>query len=441
MATTLIHRHQSDSGGTPVNAYLVEGASGVVVIDATLTVSGGRALRARVDAIGKPLLGVALTHAHPDHYGGLVEVTRGLEVPVFATRGVHEVTRRDDAVKEAILRPMFGDEWPAERAFPSEVVGDGQTVRLGDIALTVTDLGPSESPADSIWALADDPRRVFSADIAYNRKHAYLADGYVDEWLASIGRLRDELPVGTTLHPGHGEPAGLEILDWQQTYIETLVDAVKRADWDDPQRARAAVADTMRALLPTEELAFLMELSIEPLALRDRVLEPDQHLADVGAAEDAQEGGGRLIEARVDRLLGVERAVGEPAGGELRVLREQVEVREHEHAAQRELLLDRLVEVARAGDRRRRVVLADRADQGGSPAHAQRTDRGFQVLAADVVHVDVDAVGRRRGELGGDGTGAVVDGAVEAEVAHQPPVLSGPPAEPITLEAPSLRAS
>ena len=268
MATTLIHRHQSDSGGTPVNAYVVEGESGLVVIDATLTVSGGRALRARVDALGKPLLGVVITHAHPDHYGGLVEVTRGLEVPVFSTSGVHDVTRRDDAVKEAILRPMFGDDWPARRAFPSEVVEDGQTVRLGEIELTFTDLGPSESPADSICALADDPRRVFSADIAYNRKHGYLADGFVEEWLASIGRLRDELPPGTTLHPGHGEPAGLELLDWQQTYIETLVHAVEGANWEEPQRAHAAVVETMRALLPTDELAFLMELSIEPLARR-----------------------------------------------------------------------------------------------------------------------------------------------------------------------------
>ena len=113
MSSNLIHRFHATGGGTPVNAYIIESNSGAVAVDSTLTVSDARALRARVDGLGKPLLGVIVTHAHPDHYGGLVELVRDLDVPVFATSGVAEVIRRDDAVKETILRPMFGDEWAA----------------------------------------------------------------------------------------------------------------------------------------------------------------------------------------------------------------------------------------------------------------------------------------------------------------------------------------
>ena len=268
MASLLVHRHRSDDANTPVNAYLIEGSDGIVGVDATLTVSGGRGLRARAEALGKPLLGVVVTHAHPDHYGGLVELVAGRDVPVFATKRVHDVIRRDDPVKEQILRPMFGDQWPAARAFPTDVVTDGETIELGDIALTVTDLGPSESPADSIWTLTREPRRVFSADIAYDRTHCYLADGFYEPWLASIHRLRAELAPGTTLHPGHGEPAGLEILDWQERYLETMLEAVRDADWDDPATAQASVIARMRTWLPSDQLAFLMELSVRPLAER-----------------------------------------------------------------------------------------------------------------------------------------------------------------------------
>src|SRR4051812_12228903 len=212
MSSPLVHRFTGQTAGTPVNAYLLEGAAGVVGVDATLTVSDGRALRQRVDALGKPLLGVVLTHAHPDHYGGLVELVRDLDVPVLATRGVAEAIRRDDPVKETILRPMFGDEWPAERAFPNREVADGDVVSFGGVALRVADLGPGESPHDSLWTLVGAPRPVFSGDVAYDRRHSSLADGHYAAWLSNIARLRRELDPGTTLHPGHGEPCGLEVL-------------------------------------------------------------------------------------------------------------------------------------------------------------------------------------------------------------------------------------
>jgi glyoxylase-like metal-dependent hydrolase (beta-lactamase superfamily II) len=266
MSSNLIHRFHAEGAGTPVNAYIIEGRSGSVVVDSTLTVSDGRALRARVDDLGKPLLGVVITHAHPDHYGGLVELVRDLEVPVFATSGVAEVIRRDDPVKEQILRPMFGDEWAPERAFPNQMVGDGELVALDGIRLRVTDMGPNESPHDSIWTLQDPGRQVFSADLAYDRHHCYLADGFHQEWLENIARARRGLPPGVTLHPGHGEPCGAEALDWQEGYINTFLDAVRQADWSDAERARAAVIKRMLEYLPTDALRFLMELSIDPVA-------------------------------------------------------------------------------------------------------------------------------------------------------------------------------
>jgi glyoxylase-like metal-dependent hydrolase (beta-lactamase superfamily II) len=145
-------------------------------------------------------------------------------------------------------------------------VGDGERVSLAGLEFTVLDLGPGESPHDSVWLLGDDRRTVFSGDQFYNHMHAYLADGFHEPWLANIARLRSELPRDALLHPGHGEPAGFELLDWQAHYIRTFVDAVTAADWTDPERAKASVIEAMVALEPTDELRFLMELSVEPLA-------------------------------------------------------------------------------------------------------------------------------------------------------------------------------
>jgi hypothetical protein len=48
---------------------------------------------------------------------------------------VASVIRRDDPIKEQILRPMFGDEWAVERAFPNQTVSDGETVSLDGIRI------------------------------------------------------------------------------------------------------------------------------------------------------------------------------------------------------------------------------------------------------------------------------------------------------------------
>src|SRR5262245_26798252 len=155
-----VHRFQGSL--FPVNAYVVETANAVVVIDATLGVSDGRRLGALVKATGKPLAAVVVTHGHPDHYGGIAALLNGRSAPVYAVGGVDRIIRRDDAVKDGILKPMFGSEWPAERRFPTEHIADGARVISGDAVLRVVDVGPGESPHDSWWVLeGPGPVRAF----------------------------------------------------------------------------------------------------------------------------------------------------------------------------------------------------------------------------------------------------------------------------------------
>jgi glyoxylase-like metal-dependent hydrolase (beta-lactamase superfamily II) len=215
-----------------------------------------------------------LTHSHPDHYGGLTELVAGDDVPILAHSGVREVIRRDDPVKEGILRPMFGDEWPRRRTFPNTVVDEGDTVAFDDLSFTIIDLGPSESPYDSPWLLGADERTVFLGDQVYDHMHCFLGDGFFREWLANIDSLRARFPADAVLYIGHGGPVDAAAWDWQRGYIETFIGALESSDWSDPDRAKAAVVDAMHAYLPAEELSFLMELSVEPVAAKLGLLEP-----------------------------------------------------------------------------------------------------------------------------------------------------------------------
>jgi glyoxylase-like metal-dependent hydrolase (beta-lactamase superfamily II) len=261
-----IHRFPAKPEGAFVNAWLVETASGVVAVDGLLQVSAAREMRAGIERLGKPLLAALVTHSHPDHYAGLGEIVAGADVPIYAPQGVIDTITADDALKDQIIGPMFGEDWPANRVFPNTPIRDGESLTFDGVQFTVVDLGPSESPHDSPWILGTDERIVFLGDQIYDHRHCFLGDGFYEQWLENIEKLRARFPSDAVFYIGHGGPVGGEMWDWQRGYLETFVAAVSEADWTEPEQAKAAVVARVKEYEPTDELQFLLELSIEPVA-------------------------------------------------------------------------------------------------------------------------------------------------------------------------------
>jgi glyoxylase-like metal-dependent hydrolase (beta-lactamase superfamily II) len=274
-----VHRFPTKQEGAFVNAYAVETESGIVAIDGLLTVSDSKAMRDWLERSGKPLRAVLLTHSHPDHYAGLTQLVADDDAPIIAPQGVIDTIIRDDATKDAIIGPMFGDEWPTRRIFPNTAIDDGESVTYDEATFTVIDLGPSESPHDSPWILGDG-RTIFLGDQIYDHKHCFLADGFHVEWLANIEKLRVRFPDDAVFYIGHGGPVGRDMWDWQRGYIETFLAAVGEADWAQPEQARAAVIARMKDYEPGDELQILMELSIDPIAQQLGLLSADTTLSN-----------------------------------------------------------------------------------------------------------------------------------------------------------------
>lgn len=224
----VVHRLSGGESEVHANAYVIEGREGLVLVDALLTVQGGERVRAKIRELEKPLNAVVLTHGHPDHYGGLAPAIDGLEVPVYAVRGVDDVIRRDDAAKGEALA-AFSIPWPERRTFPTDIVADGATLTFQDISLTVHEIGSAESDFDVIWVLdADDAPVVFVGDLLTVDAHVYVADGNTANWIGAVGRLQKLFPKDAVFHPGHGETLTPEDSGWVVGYLERYREEVSR---------------------------------------------------------------------------------------------------------------------------------------------------------------------------------------------------------------------
>ena len=102
-------------GGIFVNAYLVETRAGVVAVDATLTESDSKAFRKEMEALGKPLQAVLITHPHPDHVAGITNLVAADETKIIATQAVIDLMRKLEEPKRKfprgawLLRVDFGE--------------------------------------------------------------------------------------------------------------------------------------------------------------------------------------------------------------------------------------------------------------------------------------------------------------------------------------------
>jgi glyoxylase-like metal-dependent hydrolase (beta-lactamase superfamily II) len=267
---TEVHTYSAGEAGLLVNAYLVETDQGVVAIDGTLTASDSRALRSRIDSLGKPLLGVLLTHAHPDHVAGIANLLDDSGAPVVALESVRDLMRATEEAKHAQWGPVFGDEWIPRWVYPDRLVEDGEALTFDGVSFRVYEVGPGgDCDANSVWVLEDERAAAFVGDLVFNGTHSYIADGKVLRWLANIERFRALLEGVTTLYPGHGRAGGIELLDAQKDYLLAYCAAVLEVAGDSAttdERAKEELAGRMRRVLPGAPLEFMIGLSADAVA-------------------------------------------------------------------------------------------------------------------------------------------------------------------------------
>ena len=189
--------------GYMINSTVIVGDKGVILVDSGGTADVGRHIAAAVRRItDKPVTHVVNTHYHGDHYLGNAAFAGATFISSETCRKMVLETGAEwvRMMEQAVRRPL-----PGTKPLPAAVTyADGtrtETVVHG-VRLIFWVPRASHTAGDLLVHLPDD-KVLVAGDVLVNRVVPTLQDGFVRNWIGTLGELA-ALDV-THFVPGHGD--------------------------------------------------------------------------------------------------------------------------------------------------------------------------------------------------------------------------------------------
>ena len=197
----------TDNEGFISNAGVVITDAGVVIFDALGTPSLGQLLLEKIRAItDKPIVKVFVSHYHADHIYGL-QVFQDIGAEIYAPAGAQAYLESPNALERLDERRFSLSPWVDERSRlvePKHYMTKGMNFELGGVQFTINMVGAAHSDGD-LTMLVEPDRVLFSGDIIFEGRIAYLGDADTKHWLDTLTRM--ETAGVAALIPGHGKAA------------------------------------------------------------------------------------------------------------------------------------------------------------------------------------------------------------------------------------------
>ncbi len=192
---------------SPISATLISGKRDAVLVDAFITVEQAGALVEWVEAHGKNLTTIYVTHGHGDHFFGIgALLERFPKARAVATPAVVKFMQQQ--ASPASIANFWNARFPGQ--IPDRLVIaeelKGKVIELEGRDLVVIEVGHSDTD-DTTCLHVPSVGLVVAGDVAYNDVHLHLGESNAHtrrEWIAALDTIE-------ALHPraviaGHKRP-------------------------------------------------------------------------------------------------------------------------------------------------------------------------------------------------------------------------------------------
>jgi glyoxylase-like metal-dependent hydrolase (beta-lactamase superfamily II) len=172
---------------SPTTSTLLTGPTEAVLVDTQYMESDVAEVARRIEASGRTLTTIYITHAHADHYFGLERLlgrfpqARAVALPsvVADIAAGHEAAR-------AQWREMFGGEALDDTVLPEPL--DGTVMTIDGEPLHAVAVGQADIPNNTVLH-APSIGAVIAGDVVYNGINPFLASTGPSEWPAWIASI------------------------------------------------------------------------------------------------------------------------------------------------------------------------------------------------------------------------------------------------------------
>jgi glyoxylase-like metal-dependent hydrolase (beta-lactamase superfamily II) len=198
---------------------MIEGLTAVIIFDGQFLLPYAEEVASYVQALGKPVDRIILSHAHTDHWSGLQLLTeRFPDARAFALDGVADQIRSTGAARLDSLRRVYGKKVATKVPVPTETIAEGLQ-RIDGITYDFKRFVDAESDLQ-LAALLPEQNVLMAFDLVFSpNEHAFTVVDHFDHWMIVLESLK-ALQGYDTIIIGHDTPVHRSAIDSTITYVK-----------------------------------------------------------------------------------------------------------------------------------------------------------------------------------------------------------------------------